>query len=61
MKSWDYIPGVPIAGHVTSGGHWHAGDRRTCAKCKEKAESHRRNGRPVRPGLGKDHKGEEEK
>jgi len=30
---WPWMPGVPAAGHVTSGGHWHPGAISTCARC----------------------------
>jgi hypothetical protein len=33
MKAWPYIPGVPAAGHVTSGGAWHPGPIANCPKC----------------------------
>jgi hypothetical protein len=33
MTSWDFMPGVPAAGHVTSGGHWHPGAKDNCTKC----------------------------
>lgn len=34
MRAWDYMPGVPAAGHVTSGGAWHPGGARGCRKCE---------------------------
>jgi hypothetical protein len=34
MTAWPYMPGVPAAGHVTSGGHWHPGGIPTCTKCE---------------------------
>jgi len=32
-RSWPVIPGVPAAGHVTSGGWWHPGRAEGCPKC----------------------------
>ena len=34
MRAWPYMPGVPAAGHVTSGGHWHPGRIDGCVKCE---------------------------
>lgn len=33
-RAWDYMPGVPAAGHVTSGGAWHPGRANGCRKCE---------------------------
>jgi hypothetical protein len=33
-KAFDYIPGVPAAGHVTGGGYWHPGRSDNCVKCE---------------------------
>jgi hypothetical protein len=34
MPAWPVRQGVPAAGHVTGGGHWHPGAVQGCAKCK---------------------------
>ena len=34
MRAWDYMPGVPAAGHVTSRGFWHPGPAQGCQKCE---------------------------
>ena len=34
MRAWPYRPGVPAAGHVTAGGHWHPGAINGCPKCR---------------------------
>jgi len=33
VRAWAYMPGVPAAGHVTSGGAWHPGAIEGCQKC----------------------------
>lgn len=33
MKAWETMPGVPAAGHYTSGGAWHPGQIDGCPKC----------------------------
>jgi hypothetical protein len=30
---WPMVPGVPAAGHVTSGGYWHPGPGANCPRC----------------------------
>lgn len=61
MRSYDAVPGVPAAGHVTAGGWWHSGGRTTCSKCKAREEFTRKDRRQTgRPGLGKDHGKREE-
>ena len=35
MKWWPVQPGVPAAGHVTSGGAWHPGNGETCPRCND--------------------------
>lgn len=32
MTGWPLMPGVPAAGHVTRGGHWHPGAELTCTR-----------------------------
>ena len=32
--AYDYMPGVPAAGHVTGGGSWHPGRAEGCPKCE---------------------------
>lgn len=34
MKAYPYIPGVPAAGHIASGGFWHPGRIDGCPKCE---------------------------
>jgi hypothetical protein len=33
MTAWQYVPGVPAAGHITGSGYWHPGKIDGCAKC----------------------------
>jgi hypothetical protein len=33
VTAFEYLPGVPAAGHVTSGGWWHPGRIDGCVKC----------------------------
>ena len=35
MRAYPYMPGVPAAGHITSGGHWHPGTISNCTKCND--------------------------
>jgi hypothetical protein len=42
--TWPVRPGVPAAGHVTGGGHWHPGAAEGCGKCKPAQQR----GRPIR-------------
>lgn len=32
--AWQLIPGVPAAGHLSSGGYWHPGATDGCVKCE---------------------------
>ena len=34
----DYMPGVPAAGHITSGGYWHPGPATSCFTCQTPAQ-----------------------
>ena len=34
LKAFDYIPGVPAAGHLTRGGYWHPGPASSCHRCE---------------------------
>ena len=36
---WPYLPGVPAAGHITSGGWWHPGRIEGCPKCRTNDET----------------------
>lgn len=45
VNAWDYIPGVPAAGHVTTRGYWHPGAAANCSKagCDNDHENDNRN------------------
>jgi hypothetical protein len=34
MSAYDYMPGIPAAGHITGGGFWHPGGKGNCVKCE---------------------------
>lgn len=36
MPAWPMMPGVPAAGHLTSGGFWHPGPVQGCPKCENR-------------------------
>ena len=44
-KSFPFRPGIPAAGHVTTGGHWHPGRAETCVKCEIPDPPRRRDSR----------------
>lgn len=44
--AWQVMPGVPAAGHVTSGGYWHPGSPSGCSKCLQPSPTSERWGIP---------------
>jgi hypothetical protein len=40
-RGWDYIPGVPAAGHISPSGYWHHGAASRCDRCDPKPDPRR--------------------
>jgi hypothetical protein len=38
MTTYDMMPGVPAAGHVSGGGFWHPGPAHHCTKCEPRPQ-----------------------
>jgi hypothetical protein len=58
MPARDYMPGVPAAGHITSHGYWHSGNKRHCRKCVERCRAHQSERPHARCTLDEGHQGD---
>ena len=53
MQVWDVMPGVPAAGHVTSKGYFHPGNKNNCSKCDSSSPKEPLRGQLKEPLRGK--------